>query len=268
VSATAFAARRRYLLCVQPVDASDDLCALVPGDPDVYPGELLDVRWNDPEHFHLAGFRPEGLDPATFQDAGDGDKKGLERLLRHRAEFFVYAGHGCSVRDRAAVEVALKLANDDYLTQYDLVRSHLFQSNKLTILGACVSGQGGDTASGEVSGFLRSFMAAGAGALCVTLWRVRNDAIAHVGRELLRAAARCKDNARRRSEGQQDPAQPAPEVNLDIVRRLHEIQRDAFAEALARAAPAGAARDLEPDASAAGSPLGEALHACPIAVYL
>jgi hypothetical protein len=262
VSATAFATRRRYLLRKQPVDAEDDLCALVPGDPDIYPGEIAGADWRDDGHFHVAGNWPAELPRGSFQRWGDGDLAGFRGLLSRRAEFFVYAGHGCSVSSGSGVEVALKLANGDFLTQYDLVTTLSFRRNKWTILGACVSGQGADTVSGEVSGFLRAFMAAGVGALCVTLWKVKNDAIAHVGGKLLARAAECKRNAL--------PGSKRPEeVNVDVVKELCEVQREAFLRALRAKAPSSSmSRDLPPEAPVPSDPLGEALHACPLVVYL
>jgi len=116
-----------------------------------------------------------------------------------------------------------------------------------------VSGEGGDTSSGEVAGFLRAFIAAGAGALAVTKWKVRDDAIASVAGQLLRAAARKAGGS------------------IDIVTTLCEIQRRAFRDAAQR--KDGRVRDLQglehPDNVLGEDPrILAGLHACPLVVYL
>lgn len=242
VSVSAFVAHRRYLLRTQPRDPADDLCALVPGDEDIYPGELEGVGW-DPGHFHLAGSRPAGLAPDAFTYWGAGDSKGLHSLLATQAEFFVFAGHGVSIGSGSKVDVALKLAEGEFLTQYDLAGGLRLQRNKLTVLGACVSGLGGDTASGEVAGFIRSFIAAGAGALAVTLWPVEDELMAKVVGGLLRGLAR-------------DSSAP-----FDFVKALHELQRESFGLSGGRSSTRDIAMvesrvDVQP------------LRRCPIVLYL
>lgn len=253
VSATAYVSRRRHLLQRQPVDPDDDLCALVPGDVDIYPGELVGLGWTSRDRMHIAGARPEKLAPESFTWWGPGNRVGLGHLLAQRSEFFVYAGHGVSVEREGTVEVALQLADGEYLTQYDLASDVALRRNKWTLIDACVSGGGGNTASGEVAGFLRGFIAAGAGALAVTKWRVQDAAMERVAGRLLRAAARAAGQC------------------IDIVRTLQAIQRRAFLEAVH--APDGAVRDaLEPTQLPEGAERDQrivaGLHACPLVVYL
>jgi hypothetical protein len=274
VSATAYVSRRRHLLQVQPVDPDDDLCALVPGDADVYPGELVGLGWASRDRFHIAGARPEELTPEDFTWWGPGNHAGLDHLLAQRSEFFVYAGHGASVKRDDAVDVALQLADGEYLTQYDLAAGVGLRRNKWTLIDACVSGVGGDTASGEVAGFLRAFIAAGAGALAVTKWRVQDAAIGRVAGRLLRAAARAAGQC------------------IDIVRTLHSIQYCAFMDAKhvlddakhvlddakhvlddAKHVPDRDVRDvsqtaLPPEGSVQDQRITAGLHACPLVVYL
>jgi len=262
VSATAYVTHRRYLLRVQPRDPDDDLCALVPeiGAPagegsstsvkqlDIYPGELEAVDWNAPR-FHLAGARPEGLDRAHFRYCGRGNRAGLDRLLSTRAELFVFAGHGLTMPVEGDVEVALQLADGEFLTQYDLATDLRMRRNKWTILGACVSGQGGDTASGEVAGFVRSFIAAGAGALAVSLWPVADAMMATVVGELLKQISASHERA------------------FDIVTALHRIQAEQFTLASERLLTPQPPRNYNlPRCSDEGPAPG--LLGCPLALYL
>jgi hypothetical protein len=115
------------------------------------------------------------------------------------------------------------------ITQYDIATLVRLPRNKLTLLGACVTGQGVDLGGGEVSGFLRSFMAAGCGALAVTLWPVLDEAIVDVAGSLLRAI----------KTGMNGP--------VDLVQKL-------FQASLARCKKVDGAR--------------ERLEACPVVLYL
>ncbi|WP_217909862.1 CHAT domain-containing protein [Pseudenhygromyxa sp. WMMC2535] len=245
VSATALVTHWRYLLRTQPRDPRGDLCALAPEQVGVYPGELENVEWPR-ESFHLAGFKPVRLQADHFQYCGDGDQIGLHRLLATQAELFVFAGHGVSVSTNAGgVEIVLKLANDEFLTQYDLATSLRMRRNKWAVLGACVSGLGGDTASGEVSGFIRSFIAAGAGALAVSLWPVADALMAEVVGQLLRGIAACSDKP------------------FDIVRSLYEIQ-NAMVES-SRSWQSHSREVADDDDPLTGA---ERLLKCPLLVYL
>ncbi len=275
VSATSYITRRRYLLQRQPFDATDDLCALVPtygGGRDINPAELVGTGW-PADRFHLAGRAPTGHTRPAGAKAGTVD--GLAEVLRHRAEVFVFAGHGVTVPvdGRKDVEVALELdapagadaaRRHSLLTQYRLLGGDLrLHHNKWALLNACVSGGGSDdVARAEVTGFIKSFIAAGAGALTVTLWPVHDDDIARVSGRLLREAASAA-----RSGG-----------TVDIVDRVHAIQREAYDEACGmEAPPGGAPSEGEPDGADAaprggvrafGSEMSVPFHACPVVVYL
>ncbi|KYF77090.1 hypothetical protein BE20_07155 [Sorangium cellulosum] len=258
VSTTAFVTRQRHLLRTQPFDPGDDLCALVPRYRDAsrrfWPGELADLSWR-PERFHVAG---RAIDGAPCKPARAGDRGGLNYLLTKRAEVFVFAGHGSSIKiDGIDAEVALELDESDhgpeFLTQYALLSGARLRHNKWTLLNACVSGTAADEAArAEVSGFLKSFIAAGAGALTVTLWPVYNDAIVQVAGELLREAARAAVNG----------------SSVDIVTRLREIQCCAYRVWHERTTGANRLSSERPIESAHTDCTGNALHACPMVLYL
>src|SRR4030095_383912 len=74
------------------------------------------------------------------------------------------------------------------MPRYDVVQRLRLHHNKLTLLGACVSGQGSSLSGGEVAGFLRALRAAGAGALGITLWPVLDERVSASARHLLRSA--------------------------------------------------------------------------------
>lgn len=248
VSATAYVTRARHLLRVQPVDPTDDLCALVP-DPEpgraVKADELLNLGWKR-ERFWVAGRPPAGLPADDFQTQGDGDRDGLLRLMAKEPEFFAFAGHGTQVMIDGSPEVALLLHGTDVLSQYDIASLVQLPRNKWTLLGACVSGQGVDSGGGEVAGFIRSFMAAGAGAIGATLWEVDNDLIAAVLGGLLQRAVTCRGT-------------------IDVVEALREIQATQL-EVRGSSRGAGGRRDLDRDDL---GPDNENLpEHCPVVLYL
>ena len=57
--------------------------------------------------------------------------------------------------------------------------------NKLTVLMTCLNGQNASAAGGELSGFLRAFIATGAGALLVTLFPVSSSSTSGIITQLL-----------------------------------------------------------------------------------
>jgi tetratricopeptide (TPR) repeat protein len=208
VSATAFVGRGRHLLRRQPVDADDNLAAIVVAERGVSGREIVDAGW-PPEHIMVAGDLPAGL-PASVRRC-HADFAGLAEISGIKPEFFVYAGHGNfhpSFRDLGPY---LELRRG-ILTQYDVALRLRLPRNKLTILGACLAGQGAQTAGGDVVGFLRSLIAAGAGAVGVPLWSVLDSAMVRTVRALL-AASRAS------------LAQP-----FDVVRTLHEHYAELAAE--------------------------------------
>jgi len=181
VSATAFVSRSRHLLQRQFVEADDSLAAIVVARAGVSGSELVRTDWPS-EQMVIAGDLPTGCDAATTWGA---DWDGIAKVGASNPEFFVYAGHGWYEPrfDQLGPVLALR---EDFLTQYDVALRLKLSRNKLTILGACLAGQAAGTASGDIGGFLRSFIAAGAGAIAMPLWEVYDHAIGRVGRRLLR----------------------------------------------------------------------------------
>jgi CHAT domain len=200
VSATAFVDRGRHLLRRQPVDAGDNLAAIVVAERGVSGGEIADTGWR-PEQMMVAGDLPAGVPPTVPRC--QADFAGLAEISRIRPEFFVYAGHGNFHPSFRELGPYLELRRG-ILTQYDVAMRLRLPRNKLTILGACLAGQGAQTAGGEVVGFLRALMAAGAGAIGVPLWSVLDSSMVRTVRELLAASRRSL-------------RQP-----FDVVRTLHE----------------------------------------------
>lgn len=184
VSASAFLYRGRYLLRRQHLHETDDLCAVLYRDERVSCGELVGLDWPQ-ECFFIAGSPPKGI--GRHNHLGSADWKALDMISHREPEFFLYSGHGVYYPQFGVLGPALVL-QDDLMTQYDVALRLRLPHNALTFLGACVSGQGGNIGGGEVSGFLRAFMAAGSGALGVTLWPVLDDSIGSTVRHILRMA--------------------------------------------------------------------------------
>lgn len=183
-SATTLVSRGRYLLTEQPIDDTDDLCFLAPRETDLCPDEMTTgLSWKK-EHFHVAGAVPRGLDENAITYWGKGDRTGLANLIAEEPEIFVFSGHGLL----HAGDLALQL-EDGVLSHYAIPSQMRLPRNKLTLLAACVTGQGANQGGGEVSGFLRAFMAAGAGVLGVSLWSVLSHRMAESIHALLDAAA-------------------------------------------------------------------------------
>lgn len=218
VSATAFVGRGRSLLKCQPVEPDDDLAAIIVADPSqntdhhntsetetlVFGDELVGTGW-PAEQILIAGDRPHQLKGSVR--VHQADWAGVEAITEARPEFFVYAGHGRYYRSFGQLGPSLELAGDDLLTQYDVALRLRLPRNKLSIVGACLAGQGEQTGGGDVVGFLRTFIAAGAGAVCIPLWSVLNSAMVDTGRALL-AASRA--------------ALSTPTRTFDVVQVLHK----------------------------------------------
>jgi hypothetical protein len=206
VSATAFVGRGRHLLKRQPVAPTDTLAAIVVRDKSVSGDELVDTGW-PADRMVVAGDAPAGLD--GFVRTHRADWAGVEAVRETKPEFFVYAGHGSYNPGFEQLGPHLELAGD-LLTQYDVALRLRLPRNKLTVLGACLAGQGAQTDGGDVVGFLRSLIAAGAGAIGTPLWAVADEAIARTVRGLLRSS-----RAALSSEDQ----------SFDCVQALHEQHR-------------------------------------------
>ncbi|CAN1212790.1 CHAT domain-containing protein [Tumidithrix helvetica PCC 7403] len=184
VSATAYVTRSRHLLRRQRVEKDDDLCVLMKRDEQVSGNEIASLEWPE-SSFHIAGQPPENVYPHC--DHGQADRQGLSALIAQKPEFFTYAGHGLYTEALKSVGPALELEGD-CLTQFDIAMGVRLPRNKLTLLGACVSGQGANLGGGEVAGFIRAFIAAGCGALGITLWPVLDESIANTIHHLLTKA--------------------------------------------------------------------------------
>jgi hypothetical protein len=186
VSLTAFVTRGRHLLRRQRVSCDDDLAALVIADEGVHAGELVSAAWS-PEHLLVAGTPPPDL-TGNFREY-DADWFGLAKLTEARPEFFLYAGHGSFSPGYEELGPFLQMRTRDggteRLTSYDVALRVRLPRNRLSILGACLAGQGAPTAGGDVVGFLRGFMAAGAGAIAIPYWQVLDSAMADTAGHLL-----------------------------------------------------------------------------------
>lgn len=194
VSATAFVTRSRHMLRYQIADDADDLAAVVLRDNQVSGDELFDNGWN-PERITLAGDPPAllrcGKGGATVHE---GNWEGVRALAATLPEFFVYAGHGDYITGRSELGPYLWLRNS-IITQYDVALRLRLPRNKLTILGACLAGQGAEVGGGEVAGFLRSLMAAGAGAIALPLWSVADGEVVRTTRSMLATSRRASRTA-------------------------------------------------------------------------
>ena len=161
------------------------------------------------DRVHVAGDIPDGLEPGYHQYPADWS--GLHAVTACRPEFFVYAGHGNYVQGFGELGPYLQLRTADgqpeRLTSYDVALRLRLPRNVLTIIGACLAGQGASTAGGDVSGFLRSFMAAGAGSVGLPLWPVDDQYMADTSRYLLRASL---------------PAAGQATAIFDVVQELHQ----------------------------------------------
>ena len=211
VSLTSFLTRGRHLLRRQRTSVDDDLAAVVIEDG-IKATEIVGTGW-DMDHVHIAGDIPEGLEPGYHRYQADW--AGLRAVTACRPEFFVYAGHGSYVEGFGELGPYLQLRAADggheRLTPYDVALRLRLPRNVMTIIGACLAGQGASTAGGDVSGFLRSFMAAGAGSIGLPLWPVDDEYMANTSRYLLRAS--------RPPEGQTAKV-------FDVVQALHQHYRE------------------------------------------
>ncbi|MFD3456628.1 CHAT domain-containing protein [Streptomyces sp. NPDC058691] len=205
VSVAAFVTQGRHLLKRQLMEHDDDLAALLSTDSDASGRELVGTGWRS-EHVVVAGPPPQGLAFAGPAHAADWD--GLGALVAKEPEFFVYAGHGTYLDGPEAAGPLLHLGDQDVLTQFDLALHLSLPRNKLTVLGACVAGQGMRSDGGDVLGFMRSLIISGAGAVCLPLWYVLDIAMVETVRALLRKS--------RQALGDADAAP------FDVVQALHE----------------------------------------------
>ncbi|MEW2519038.1 CHAT domain-containing protein [Actinacidiphila alni] len=217
VSVAAFVSRGRHLLKRQLMERDDDLAALLVTDADATGREVVATGW-DPEHIVLAGDVFGGFpDPSAAPDEAQrhpADWSGVAALVECKPEFFVYAGHGTYVETGEATGPLLNLGEEDVLTQFDLALHLSLPRNKLTVLGACLAGQGMRSDGGDVLGFMRSLMVSGAGAIGVPLWKVLDTTMVATVRALLRG-----------SRAVLAPGASGTGV-FDVVEALHRHYRD------------------------------------------
>jgi hypothetical protein len=212
VSATALVGRGRHLLRRQPVDQDDELAAIVVADEKVTGDELRLAGW-PASRMLIAGDRPAGLE--HIQRHYRADLQGIAALSETKPEFFVYAGHGSYHPSFPQLGPFLELRGN-YLTQYDVALRLRLPRNKLTVLGACLAGQGASTSGGDVVGFLRSLIATGAGAVGIPLWSVLDLEMATTVGALLAASRAALSN---------------DDSVFDVVAALHAQYRDSAADA-------------------------------------
>jgi hypothetical protein len=216
VSATAFVTRSRHMLRRLAVDADDDLAALVGAqadDPYVTGDEITKSGWNV-DRIALVGAALPGL-PTGIRTLTP-DWNGILQLAEIRPEFLVYIGHGGYLDDQAELGPYLQAPGGDVLTQFDVAGRLRLPRNKLTVLGACVAGQGMAAGGGEVAGFVRSLMAAGAGAIALPLWSVLDDAVVAAVGGLLQKS---REQARQPGGGIFDVVESLHAINVKAAKR-------------------------------------------------
>ncbi|MDI2129428.1 CHAT domain-containing protein [Yinghuangia seranimata] len=225
VSVGMFIGRQRHLLKRQLVEKDDVLGALLVTDAKATGQEILANGWSA-ENVAVTGKVRQGRatpaggerdpDPARIRDQWELGWDGIARLSAREPAFFVYAGHGYYLRSRDVHEPLLRVGKTDVLTQFDLALRFRLPRNKLAIFGACVAGQGIGSPGGDVGGFMRSLIAAGAGAVAVPLWYVSDAAMVQTGRALLSGSRQCVG--------------PDGAGSFDIVETLHahyqQVMRD------------------------------------------
>lgn len=213
VSATAFVTRGRHMLKKQAVDDTDDLAAVLVTGGGVTGREISAAGWNA-DTLHIAGDLPLTAKPLAVHSDHHHEAtwEGMARLTATAPEFFVYASHGHFAGLHSELGPYLMLRNS-VVTQFDVALRLRLPRNKLTVLGACLAGQGAATGGGEVAGFLRSLMAAGSGAIALPLWSVKDRHISHTAGGLLRAS--------------RDSCGPGDGF-FDAVDELHALYREAW----------------------------------------
>ncbi len=113
--------------------------------------------------------------------AGEFNDTELIRAIEASPDVLYFGCHGCFIEDKKRGDEPLlhftfQESNgsfrEAYLTPYDFAYAGPMRDNVVTIFAACMSGQGGERAGGEVSGFYRGAIASGAGAVLLSYWPV------------------------------------------------------------------------------------------------
>lgn len=220
VSATAYISRSRHLLRRLAVDDRDDLAVVMGTTPEdrLSGGEIVASGW-DGAHVKVLGMTPPAGLPkgATSLDLS---WESIREVEADKPEFFAFVGHGGYSSEHSEFGPYLVLPTD-VMTQFDMALRLRLPRNKLTVLGACVAAQGMASRGGEVAGFVRSLMAAGAGAIALPLWSALDSALVETVGGLLASA-----KAARHPAGQF--------LVVEALRDIHRRQWDA-----AEGGPAG-----------------------------
>jgi hypothetical protein len=185
VSGTMHFATLRYRKRWLNPRADDDLCAII--GPDVSGNEICKTGW-DAKRLHVFG-NDDG-EMSGYEYYGEAEWECLEKTLSEiTPEFLVVGCHGSyDADDQGQLGPTLNFGQGiPYASQYDIARRLHLPGNLFTALAACVSGQGAALEGGDVAGFVRSFIAAGAGALGVTLFSVLDEEIVRTVQHLLSA---------------------------------------------------------------------------------
>ncbi|GAA0986332.1 hypothetical protein GCM10009555_063530 [Acrocarpospora macrocephala] len=140
--------------------------ALVVGDPRFHPERGLSrLRGAGVEAYHVGGLL--GVTPLQ----GGAARKTAVRDRAMGARILHFATHGL-ISPQAPTASAIALAGADELTMADL--AGLALRADLVVLSACDTGQGEPTFGGELVGFTRALIAAGARRALVSLWPVHD----------------------------------------------------------------------------------------------
>jgi hypothetical protein len=196
-SLTSLITRNRHLLIQCKAEEQDDLVSVVCDAVDPY------IPWHNVTHPSIkhsiissqSVMHGIGYGHVTMYDWHEGNMESLVSTLSHpekglRPEFFVWYGHGCLIGESVALQIKAATANgaattSSWLVPEEIALSGMLPRNKLTVLMTCLNGQNASAAGGELSGFLRAFIATGAGALLVTLFPVSSSSTSGIITQLL-----------------------------------------------------------------------------------
>lgn len=194
VSAVMHFATERHQLRSLKVNPGDTLTLIANIDNKVSGESIVGTSWDD-NLTRVFGDMPEnkGLSDAVEVMPCDWDSLSPLNFVPH---FLCIACHG--TYDPAFDQLygpTLKLGGGDmeFVSQFDIATKLNFTGNQFLSINACVSGHGG-MEGGNVSGFLRAFIATGAGALGVTQFSVHDRDIVKTVKNLLRGSRKVAEN--------------------------------------------------------------------------
>lgn len=155
--------------------------------------EVCGVRWI-PDQIRVFGEKPQELNQNVKNARADWDTLASFDFV---PRFVCVASHGDydpKLDDVYGPTLDLGEGAMRYVSQFDIARRMHFQGNRFLSINACVSGQGAGRDGADVSGFLRSFIAAGAGALGVTQFHVLDRCIVQTVKNLLLESRRAAES--------------------------------------------------------------------------